>query len=297
MPESFTYIDDNFIKTKDAKISILEPTFTKSDAVYDTVSVLDNQIFRLNDHLERFENSCNKMHINVNYSKKEISNIAAKCLKLSNYKTAIFMLIGRRGPYKDLTKRDPRTCKNGLIVTAIPYYNIFGEEKNKYGLKVFISENKRVPKESINAKVKNFNWMDLNIGLFEAYENKSDTAVLCTPDGNLSEGPGFNIWIIKDGKLKTPKGNVLEGITRKSVKEIAQKLGIKAEEKILKKEDLIFAEEAFTCTTAAGITPIIKVNEQLLGNGHPGLLTEKIKDFYWSSRKKGWHGTHIDSLI
>ena len=297
MPECYTYIDDNYVKTKNAKISILEPTFTKSDAVYDTVSVLDKKIFRLKDHLDRFKNSCKAMNINTNYSKKEISKIAAKCLELSELEDAIFMLIGRRGPYTDLSKRDPRTCKNGLIVSVIPQYNIFGEEKNNTGLKIYISENKRVSKDAIDARVKNFNWMDLNRGLFEAYDNECDSAVLCTSDGNLSEGPGFNIWILKNNKLLTPKGNLLEGITRKSVMEIAKNLGIVAEERTLKRNDLLDADEAFACTTAAGITPIIKVNNNLLGNGHPGLLTEKIKDYYWLSRRKGWHGTHISSLM
>ena len=297
MPEAYTYIDNEFVKTKDAKISILEPTFTKSDAVYDTVSVLDKKIFRLDDHLDRFKNSCKAMHIDTNHSKKEISKIAAKCLKLSKFDTAIFMLIGRRGPYMDLTKRDPRTCKNGLIVSVIPYYNIFGEDKNDKGLKIYIAKNKRVSKDSIDAKIKNFNWMDLNKGLFEAYENGYDSAVLCTPDGNLSEGPGFNIWIYKNGTLFTPEGNLLEGITRKSVKEIADKFGIKAEEKTLKTNDLLNADEAFSCTTAAGITPIIKVNDNVLGNGYPGLLTDRIKNYYWTLRKKGWHGTDINSLI
>ena len=139
--------------------------------------------------------------------------------------------------------------------------------------------------------------MDLNKGLFEAYENGYDSAVLCTPDGNLSEGPGFNIWIYKNGTLFTPEGNLLEGITRKSVKEIADKFGIKAEEKTLKTNDLLNADEAFSCTTAAGITPIIKVNDNVLGNGYPGLLTDRIKNYYWTLRKKGWHGTDINSLI
>ena len=147
MPEPYAFIDDEFKKAAEAKISILEPTVTKSDAVYDTVSILDNKIFMFDEHLTRFENSCNAMEIKIPYTTKEIRSICMECIRRSGYKTAIFMLIGRRGPYMDLSKRDPRTCKNGLIVVVVPYYNIFGEEKNTEGLNIAVVKNKRVPTE------------------------------------------------------------------------------------------------------------------------------------------------------
>ena len=293
MAEPYAFIDDEFKKASDAKISILEPTVTKSDAVYDTISVLNNKIFRFDDHLKRFKNSCEAMEINIPQSESEVRSIAMECVLRSGYSDAIFMLIGRRGPYMDLSKRDPRTCKNGLIVVAVPYYNIFGEEKTKTGLSISVVKNRRVPKESIDARTKNFNWMDLNKGLFEAFKEGSDSAILCTPDGCLSEGPGFNVWVVKKGKLRTPKGNLLEGITRKSVFELADMLNLETEECSLYPIDLEKADEAFACTTAAGITPITHVNGISLGNGHPGILTEKIVNKYWTERKNGWHGVEI----
>ena len=295
MPEPYAFIDDQFKKASDAKISILEPTVTKSDAVYDSISVLNNKIFRFDDHLSRFKNSCIAMDINIPQSESEVRSIAMECVFRSGYSDAIFMLIGRRGPYMDLSKRDPRTCKNGLIVVAVPYYNIFGKEKTKTGLRISIVKNRRVPKESIDARTKNFNWMDLNKGLLEAFKEGSDSAILCTPDGYLSEGPGFNVWMIKNGKLKTPKGNLLEGITRKSIFELAKMLKIEAKECPLNPIDLETADEAFACTTAAGITPITHVNSVSLGNGHPGIMTEKLINKYWKERKNGWHGIEVIS--
>ena len=293
MSEPYAFIDDEFKKASEAKISILEPTITKCDAVYDTVSVLENKIFRFDDHLKRFKKSCEAMEIIIPQLESEVRSIAIECVLRSGFSNAIFMLIGRRGPYMDLSKRDPRTCKNGLIVVAVPYYNIFGEEKITSGLSISVVKNRRVPKESIDARTKNFNWMDLNKGLLEAFKEGADSAVLCTPDGLLSEGPGFNIWIVKNGKLKTPRGNLLEGITRKSVFELAQMMKVETEECSLYPVDLEDADEAFACTTAAGITPITQVNGVSLGNGHPGILTEKIVKKYWAERKNGWHGSNI----
>lgn len=296
VPEPYAFIDNEFKKASEAKISILEPTVTKSDAVYDTLSVLNKTIFRFDDHLQRFKNSCADMEIIIPQSDDEIKAIAIECVIRSGYENAIFMLIGRRGPYLDLSKRDPRTCENGLVVVVVPHYNIFGEEKTKTGLHLSIVKNKRVPKEAIDARTKNFNWMDLNRGLLEAFKQGSDSAILCTPDGYLSEGPGFNIWIIKDGKLKTPKGNVLEGITRRSIFELADMMSLTAEECYLEPTDLETADEAFACTTAAGITPVTHINNIPLGNGHPGLMTGQFLTMYWQEREKGWHGTNLTRL-
>ena len=294
MGESFAFIDDEYKKAEDAKIPILEPTFTKGDSVYDTISVLNKMIFRLDDHLTRFQDSCAAMEIEVPYSRDQIKSICIELVKKSNLDNACFSLIGRRGPYTDLTKRDLRSCKNGLIVVIVPFYNIFGEYTDKEGLKVSIVKNNRVPKEAIDATVKNYNWMDLNRGSLEAYKNGADTAVLCTPDGFLSEGPGFNFWILKNGVLKTPEGNLLKGITRKSVFELAKEMGIKARECKLLPSDLQEADEAFCCTTAAGITPITHVDGSSLGNGFPGILSTSIQKEFWQKRRQGWHATKIN---
>ena len=134
MGEPYAYIDDEFKKASEAKISILEPTFNKGDSVYDTVSVLNKMIFRLDDHLSRFENSCEQMEIKIPYSRQEVKSICIQLVEKSQFKDAIFSLIGRRGPYTDFTKRDLRTCKNGLIVVVVPLYNIFGIHYQNYSI-------------------------------------------------------------------------------------------------------------------------------------------------------------------
>ena len=91
-------------------------------------------IFRLDDHLSRFENSCEQMEIKIPYSRQEVKSICIQLVEKSQFKDAIFSLIGRRGPYTDFTKRDLRTCKNGLIVVVVPLYNIFGMDKEKVAI-------------------------------------------------------------------------------------------------------------------------------------------------------------------
>jgi branched-chain amino acid aminotransferase len=139
--------------------------------------------------------------------------------------------------------------------------------------------------------------MDLTRGLLEAYEKGGDSALLCTPDGFLSEGPGFNIWLAKDGKLFTPRGNLLEGVTRRAVFELARDMGVETTDKPLTPEDLRAADEAFTSTTAGGITPVTQVDGKTLGNGAPGILTTRLMSEYWRRREAGWHGTRVADVL
>ena len=297
MADSIAFIDDQFVPVSEAKISIMEPTFTKSDVVYDTLSSCKGYIFRIDDHLRRFEASYGAMQLAPPYSVNDIRHIVAECIVRSEFEDTCVTLMATRGPFLDLADRDIRKCKNGLMAVCVPYYWVLGKDKQTTGVNIVITENQRVPVGAIDARVKNFNWMDLTRGLLEAYEKGGDSALLCTPDGFLSEGPGFNIWLAKNGKLFTPRGNLLEGVTRRAVFDLAADLGVETSEQPLLPSDLQGADEAFTSTTAGGITPITQVDGKTLGNGAPGLLTTRLNEEYWRRRESGWGGTRAEQIL
>jgi branched-chain amino acid aminotransferase len=244
MVEGVAFVDGQYGPASEAKVSILEPTFTKSDLVYDTISIWKGLFFRLDDHMARFARSCDAMQLNPPYSTDEMKRIAAECVDRAGFEDACVTFMATRGPFSDFANRDLRTCTNGLMVLAVPYYYVLPKDKHETGVNAIIGKTRRVPAESIDARVKNFNWMDLTRGMLEAYEQGGDTVVLCTPDGLLAEGYGFNIWLVKDGVLKTPRGNLLEGVTRASVFDIAREAGVTVEETALTEDDLRTADEA-----------------------------------------------------
>ena len=279
MAESIAFIDDQFVPVSEAKISIMEPTFTKSDVVYDTLSSCKGYIFRIDDHLQRFEASYSAMQLAPPYSVDDIRRIVAECIVRSEFEDTCVTLMATRGPFLDLADRDIRKCKNGLMAVCVPYYWVLGKDKQTSGVNMVITENQRVPVGAIDATVKNFNWMDLTRGLLEAYKK------------------GGDIWLAKDGKIFTPRGNLLEGVTRRAVFELAADLGIDTSEQPLLPIDLQGADEAFTSTTAGGITPITQVNGKTLGNGAPGLLTTQINEEYWRRRESDWGGVRAEEIL
>lgn len=297
MAEGICFIDGNYVPADEAKISIFDAGFTRGDAVYDTVSVWKGLFFRLDDHVSRFLRSCAGMRLACPHPPPELKGILAECVHRAGLEDAYVQMIMTRGRFPDLAERDPRLCRNRFIAFAIPYVWIFSPKKQEAGVHVVIAGTRRTPAEAIDPRVKNFNWMDLERALFEALERRGDTAVLCTPAGYLTEGPGFNLFVVKDRAFQTPRTNVLEGITRRTVFDLAAELGVPARQADLPPEALRTADEAFLSSTAGGIMPVGRVDDQPLGAGKPGPLTMRLRTLYWEKREAGWLGTPVKELL
>ena len=134
---------------------------------------------------------------------------------------------------------------------------------------------------SVDPTLKHYHWLDFQMGLFEAYERGGDTVVLTDDGGLVTEGPGFNIFCINESGIFTPDEGVLEGITRKTVFDLADELNLPISKKNISVAKLKNANELFATSTAGGIMPITKVNGQKISNGMVGNITRKIHKLYW----------------
>lgn len=297
--DGIAYTNGTFVPLGEAAIPLLDPGFTRGDAVYDTTSVWKGNFFRLDDHVERFFRSCQRARLSPPVDAEGLKQVLASCVDQAGLESSFVQMISTRGRYKDPTIRDPRQCENTLYAFAMPYIWIVQPDRQLEGIDLAVATgNRRTPPEAIDPRMKNFNWLDLQKGLFEALDRHADTAVLCTPDGWLSVGPGFNLFVVSDGVLRTPVGNVLEGITRRTVFELAAALELKAEEADLVADDLTSADEAFLSSTAGGIMPVASVNGQPLGHGPgAGPLSLQLRAEYWARREAGWHATPVGSLL
>ncbi|HSU06763.1 MAG TPA: aminotransferase class IV, partial [Acetobacteraceae bacterium] len=122
----------------------------------------------------------------------------------------------------------------------------------------------------------------------------ADNPVLLDLDGNVTEGPGFNVFAVTDGVVATPDRNVLEGITRLSVIDMCAKLGIRCEQRTLPLDELRNADEIFISSTAGGVMGVTRLDGRILGNDRPGPIAERLHDSYWRFRKEGWHAEPIE---
>jgi branched-chain amino acid aminotransferase len=179
--------------------------------------------------------------------------------------------------------RDPRQCQNAFFAFAIPFVWIADPEKQKRGLSLRISSVSRIPPSSVDPTVKNYHWHDLTRGTFEAFDNGDEAAVLTDGLGHVVEGPGFNIFCLKNGKLATPSTGMLRGITRRTILELAGSADIEVDERIVSVDELRSADEIFITSTAGGVMPITRVDGVPVRSGVPGVITLDLRERYWRS--------------
>ena len=222
----------------------------------------------------------------------------AECVDRAGLTEAMVYMLCTRGSYAGgAAIGDPRSCENEFIAYSCPYYWVVPRERVQTGAHLWLAETRRAPDAAINQKTKNFNRMDLTRAQFEALDAGADAPILPSTEGFLTEGPGFNLWIVRDGKVLTPGDNLLQGITRLTVFELCSLLDLEATARNLRAEDLQDAEEAFISTTGGGIIPVTRVSDRAIGNGSPGQISCRIRDLYWAKRAEGWHATSVSEVL
>jgi branched-chain amino acid aminotransferase len=287
------FIEGAYVPIAEAKISVLDFGFTRSDVTYDVVHVWNGRFFRLDRHLDRFQSSMAKLRMQVPYAKEDIRRILAECVRRSGLKTAFVAMVATRGRPRP-GSRDPRTCTNQFIAYAIPFVWIADLERQEKGLQAIIASTPRIPSTSVDPTVKNYHWLDMVMSLFEAYDKGAEIPILLDHEGNVTEGPGFNAFCVVGGKVLTPDHGMLEGVTRSTMIDLAREAGIAIEVRKVKAAELREADEIFLSSTAGGVIPIVRLDERIYGNGVPGPVTMRLRKLYWEKHDQGWEGTPID---
>lgn len=281
------WMDGEVIPISDAKISVLDWGLTRSDITYDVVHVWNGAFFRIDDYLERFVTSMNKLRLDVGLDKEAIRTALVELIATSGLKSAYVSMVASRGIPIIPGTRDPRSCKNHFYAWAVPFVWVIPQEVAKRGAHISIAkEPRRISAQSVDPTVKNYHWGDMTAALFQALDDGYDTTVLLDQDGDITEGPGFNIFAVIAGKVVTPKSGALEGITRKTVFDICSELQIPCAATDISAMELQNADEVFTATTAGGIVPVTRVNGRILGNDAAGEVTQTILATYWDFHKR-----------
>jgi branched-chain amino acid aminotransferase len=291
--EGAAFVDGGYVPIGEARLPLLDWGFTRSDVTYDVVHVWKGSFFRLDDHLDRFARSCERLRLDTGYGRDEMCDILMHCVRISGLRDAYVEMICTRGVPAP-GSRDPRLCRNSFFAFAIPFVWIVSPERQKEGAHLLITDVPRISAASVDPTVKNFHWGDLTRGLFQALDYGADTAVLVDNDGFISEGPGFNVFRVHKGGVTSPGDTVLEGITRRSVREVCEELGIPFALARVTPDELRDSDEIFISSTAGGVMPITRIDDRILGNGRPGPVTTRIRETYWRKHEQGWHATPVD---
>lgn len=293
--KGIAWVQGEYVPLHEARIPLLDEGFMHSDLTYDVPSVWDGRFFRLNDHMDRLQVSCEKMRLRLPLPREEVKRILVEMVVKSGIRDAYVELIVTRG-LKGVRGHTPGgVFKNSLYMFIRPFLWVMEPKMQQTGGKAIIARTvKRISPGSFDPTIKNLQWGDLTRGLFEAADRGALYPFLTDGDMNLTEGSGFNIVLIKAGVLYTPERGCLEGVTRKSVFDVAETCGIPVKIEFVPTELAYICDEIFMCTTAGGIMPITELDGRPVKDGKIGPITKKIWDGYWDIHYSPAYSFEID---
>ena len=292
------WFDGEMIDWQEANTHLLTPTLHYGLGVFEGVRAYETQrgpsIFRLHDHTDRLYKSAATVNMNIPYSKDLINKAHENVIKVNDLREAYIRPMCFYGSEGMGLRAD--NLKVHTMVAAWEWPSYMEPEAREKGIKVKLSSYKRQVKNPVsNAKV-NGNYVHSIVALNEALENGFDEALMLDADGYVAEGSGENFFIVKNGVLYSPDlDSCLDGITRRTILDLAEELGINYEIKKLSVEDVLEADESFFSGTAAEVVPINSLDGDSIGSGSRGPITEKLQSTYFDQVRgvrelnSSWH--------
>lgn len=289
MPEPYAYFQGKIVPLSEAKIGVMTHAFNYGTAVFEGIRGNwnpDDQtvyLFRIREHYERLAQSSKILMLDLKLSVDELCDLTVQIAEKSGFSEDVYI---RPLVYKSSEILGVRlhNLESDVLIFLTPFPAYLPEVA-----KCHTSSWRRVNDTGIppRAKVTGI-YVNSALAKTEANLNGFDEAIVLSEDGHVSEGSGENIFMIRNGKLITPgpSDNILEGITAKSVVELAKnELGVELVERSIDRTELYIADEIFMTGTAAHLTPVTEVDRRIVGDGRPGPITQKLSDLYYDCLK------------
>lgn len=276
------YIDGTYYDQAQALIPVFDHGLLYGDGVFEGIRIYNDNIFKLHEHLIRIQESAKAILLDIGMSLYSLECAVRETVRVNQKKNGYIRLVITRGDGP--LGLDPTTCPKTRIIIIVGDIQLYPEEYYTKGIKLITSSYRRIPAECFDVRIKSLNYLNNVLAKIEARQAGCLECILLNTAGHVAECTGDNIFIVKNNRLFTPATHegALEGITRNTVIELVQSLGINAAETILTRFDLYTADECFLTGTAAEIIPVISIDNRTIGSGSPGPLTGKIAGLFTS---------------
>ncbi len=283
----FIWFDGKFIPWDEAQVPLLTHTLHYGLGVFEGIRAYHcadgrTAIFRLREHIRRLFDSAHVMQMDMPFPQAEIEAVCGETLRVNGQKEAyirplVFVGDGVMG-------LNPQDNPIRVAIISWPWGAYLGEEGLRLGIRVKTSSFIRHHVNIMMTMTKTVgNYVNSILAKREAVHAGYDEAMMLDTESYVAEASGENIFLVRDGLLKTPPlTSVLPGITRDSILTLAQDLGIPAKEDRFSRDELYLADEAFLTGTAAEVTPIREVDGRKIGKGKPGPITLKLQAAYFA---------------
>jgi branched-chain amino acid aminotransferase len=280
MPEGAVSIDGQMYAAADARVSVFDRGFLYGDSAFEVMRTYRRRPFRERDHLERLERSCQRLLLPVASGADDWSAVVKRTIDASklpecNVRVMVTRGVGPMG--LDLSE----ALSPCVFCFALPLHVLPAELYEK-GVAVGLSHAARATDGTRAVGAKTSNYLGSVLALHEVKRTGAHEAIIVGPNGEIVEGATSNVFAVREGELVTPpiEAGILAGITRKTVLELAEQLGLRIHETQLHPHDLYRADEVFITSTVREIVPVVRVDDLVVAGGKPGAMTKRLLAAY-----------------
>lgn len=273
------YINGKFYDKEDAKVSVYDHGLLYGDGVFEGIRIYNGKVFRHQEHIDRLYESAKHIALDIPISPAEMIKAVEDTVKENKKVEGYIRLVVTRGPGS--LGLDPRRCTPNIIV-IVDDISLYPKELYDNGMKIVTASLIRNHPNALNPRIKSLNYLNNILAKIEAIRAGCLEALMLNHKGEVAECTGDNVFIIKNGMLKTPPtdAGILEGVTRNLVIELAHTLQIPFKECTLTRHDIYAADECFLTGSAAEVIAVTDCDGRTIGSGMPGPVTNQLREAF-----------------
>jgi branched-chain amino acid aminotransferase len=287
--ESFTlneerpliFVNGKIVPKSQASVSVYDHGLLYGDGVFEGIRVYKGKIFKLQQHMDRLYSCAERIRLTIPVTRDEMIDIQRRCIKVNKIVDGYIRLVITRGV--GALGLNPFKCPKAGIICIADQIHLYPPEVYETGMKVVVAKRPRIPVACLDPRIKSLNYLNNILAKVEAIDAGCFEAIMLNLDGYVSECTGDNIFIIKDGAVYTPpsESGILEGVTRRFVmNELCPGMGISCQEKWMKIDEVLSADEIFLTGTAAEIIAVTRVDQTQIGTGIEGKITKQLRQTF-----------------
>ncbi len=292
--EPVVYANGEFVLQSQARISVLDHALLYGDGIFETAFAWHGRIFKLDAHIDRAFRSMAAISLVPPVDRGEMRRLIIEAYRRNGFSNAYIKWIVTRGE-NGRPLMDPAGCVPNLIILVQPYLHRVSGDRAAKGLRLKTVAIRRPPGQILDPRIKSLNYLNLVLAKLEAQAAGANEALLLDLAGRVCEATGCNIFLMHGERLRTPRHDVLEGITRETVFELAPAEGLVAAAADLELYDAYTADEIFICSTAGGLLPVVGLDGRAISGGVPGPRFHALHQAYEALVASPTYGTAVEA--
>jgi branched-chain amino acid aminotransferase len=275
------WIDGQLVNQDQAKVSVYDHGLLYGDGCFEGIRVYNGRIFKMRSHLRRLEDSTARIRLAPAYAADALASAMRATLAANGLTDAYIRLIVTRG-VGTLGLHPFRCPKPGTIIIT-DRIQLYPPELYENGMKVIVARRRRIPIACLDPAIKSLNYLNNILAKIESIDAGVLEAIMLNIDGFVAECTGDNIFLVKDGVIRTPseEAGFLHGVTRQFIIDtLAPALGLRVEQRLMRLEEFLTADEVFLTGTAAEIIGVNQIDDTVIGSGGVGPVTRRLTEAF-----------------